>query len=174
MDRRKMTYHYTMCGLDYVYLLDGYTIQDTDYGSGVSIKHADELDGIIAFYVITSPARLRGQEVRFLRSLIDFSQSDLANHLGVKRITVARWESEPNASIPGPADRATRILVAHELFEATEALAIIASMFPEIADLRRDPVHMSYLPDSKTDEPSLFSDDEKEGDGWRPTKVATN
>ena len=38
-----MTYHYTMSGLDYVHLLNGYTEHTTDYGRGVSIERADLL-----------------------------------------------------------------------------------------------------------------------------------
>ena len=38
------SYHYTMCGLDYVYLTNGYREHVTEYGSGISIERADALD----------------------------------------------------------------------------------------------------------------------------------
>ena len=36
-------YHYTGCGLDYVYLLKGYALHETDHGPGVSIEDARRL-----------------------------------------------------------------------------------------------------------------------------------
>jgi len=33
-------FHYTDCGLDYVYLANGYTVHETAHAKGVSIKDA--------------------------------------------------------------------------------------------------------------------------------------
>ena len=159
-----MTYHYTMCGLDNVRLRNGYREHDTDYGKGVSIEHADALDRAIAEAVIMSHARMRGQEVRFLRSLLDKSQADLARELGVQRVTVARWEGSPTTPIPGAADRALRALAAKALFGG-ECLGLVVDTFSEITDDKPGELYLSYLPDEKVAEPSLFPADEKEG--WR-------
>ena len=165
------TYHYTMCGLDYVYLRNGYRYYDTAYGPGVSIEKADALDRVIASRVLTSHSRLRGQEVRFLRSLLGRSQTALATHLGVKRITVARWEGAPNTPIPGPADRLLRLVTAHALFE--EGFAhILVDLLPEISDTHPNEIVMVYSPHAKAAEPSLFPDDADDGERWRPTKAA--
>lgn len=169
MDGLIMTYHYTMCGLDYVYLLDGFREHKTEYGEGVSIERADSLDRAIAAMVIASQSRIRGQEVRFLRSLVHQSQTELANNLGLRRLTVARWEGAPNTVIPGPADRALRIIVARELFDS-EAMGLIAGMFSEIADDRPESLMMYYLPDEQIREPSLFPEKEGEAEKWRPAK----
>jgi DNA-binding transcriptional regulator YiaG len=164
-------YHYTMCGLDYVYLRNGYRDHDTAYGPGISIEKADALDRVIATRVLTSHARLRGQEVRFLRSLLARSQADLAARLGVKRITVARWEGGPNTPIPGPADRLLRLFTAHALFEGKLA-QILVDLLPEISDARPDEIVMVYVPADREAEPSLFPDDAHEGEQWRPMKAA--
>lgn len=50
--------------------------------------------------------------MRFLRSLLDLSQSSLARIIGASRATVARWEGEPDARIPGASDRALRMFIA--------------------------------------------------------------
>lgn len=165
-----MTYHYTMCGLDYVHLRSGYRTHKTEYGKGVAVEHADALDRVIAGYVVTSDARLRGQEVRFLRSLMNFSQAELALYLGIKRITVARWESAPNTPIPGPADRTIRIVAAKELY-GEKNLGVVAELFPEIAYEEPGQLIMSYIPDGE-DEPSLFPDKKREAEGWRKEKEA--
>jgi len=167
-----MTYHYTMCGLNYVYLANGYQSHETDYGQGVSIKSADALDRSIAVTVLLSHARLRGQEVRFLRSLLHMSQTDLANHLGIKRITVVRWERTPNTPIPGPADRALRVLTDARLFERRYADAVVA-LFPEITDVRPMDMLMIYVPHEHETAPSLFPDHDGDApEGWRPKRAA--
>lgn len=107
-----MTHHYTECGLDYVYLVNGFTIHDTAYGSGVSIDNADELHAAIAHSVIERPYAIRGQELRFLRSMLDVSQTGLGGVLGVSRTTVARWEGEPDQPVAPGADRALRLYFA--------------------------------------------------------------
>ena len=43
-----MMYHYTECGLDNVWLSNGYTEKKTAYGKAVSISNADELHKILA------------------------------------------------------------------------------------------------------------------------------
>lgn len=166
-----MTYRYTMCGLDYIHLRNGYRVRNTDYGTGVSIERADELDRMIAWTVIFSHSRLRGQEVRFFRSLIDCSQAELAAEMGVKRITVARWESGTHTPIPGPADRLLRVKVAHDLFTENDVQAVV-ELLPEITDTEVSKIIMSYLPDTLEEEPNLFPDDRPDSDGWKPSKAA--
>ena len=106
------TLHYTDCGLDYVYLANGFTWHETEYGPGVSIDDMDGLHQAIARHVVLSETRLRGQEVRFLRAMLDLSQEDLARPLGATRVTVARWEGEPDTPIPKPSDRLLRLVYA--------------------------------------------------------------
>jgi hypothetical protein len=36
-------YHYTRCGLDYVYLLNGYEVRETAHGRGLAIEDGDDL-----------------------------------------------------------------------------------------------------------------------------------
>ena len=167
-----MTHHYTMCGLDYVYLKSGVTKHETDYGSGISVKNGDELDRVIAGYVITSLARLRGQEVRFLRAILHHSQTELAACLGVKRITVARWEGAVNTPIPGPSDRLLRLVVAGQFFESDD-LKLILELLKEINDEQPEELVMCYLPE-ENDESALFPEEIKRGDGWSQEKVAAH
>ena len=166
-----MTYHYTMCGLDYVYLLSGYRLHDTDYGEGASIEKADELDRSIAFAVVASQARLRGQEVRFLRALTHYSQAELASQLGVKRVTVARWEGAPTTPIPGPADRMIRLVAAKQVpLPGTQE--VLMDLLPEITDGQAGNLFMTYAPEDVIAEPSLFPEDVSKHDGWHSSKVA--
>lgn len=105
-------YPYRASGLDWVYLANGFTHHKTPYGPGVSIARADALHEAIALGAVTAPWRLRGQEVRYLRAMLDLSQDGLARALGTTCASVARWESARDHAIPGTADRALRLLYA--------------------------------------------------------------
>jgi DNA-binding transcriptional regulator YiaG len=104
----KEPYHYTECGLDDVYLLSGYEIEDTEYGQTVSVKDADALHVAIGVYLATQTKVLSGKELRFLRKQMDLTQAELGQSIGVSDQSVARWEKE-QCEI-GPADALIRLL----------------------------------------------------------------
>lgn len=127
-------YHYTGCGLDYVYLLNGFELHETPYGEGVAIQDADGLHKAIALAVISSPNALRGQDVRFLRSLLDISQAGLGDILGASRATVARWEGGADQAIPGGSDRTLRMFYALKV-SGHEVAERIVDLLAEIDEL---------------------------------------
>lgn len=102
-------YQYRACGLDYVYLRNGYVRR---HGGPISIRNEGALHETIARAIITSSYPLRGKEVRFLRSLLKLSQAGLARVLQTTRVTVARWEGSANQPMPGTADTALRLFYA--------------------------------------------------------------
>ncbi|MBF5094515.1 hypothetical protein F1643_08485 [Azospirillum sp. INR13] len=67
-------HHYTMCGLDNVYLENGYVQKDTEDGPVVSIEDLDGLHRAIANDIADKKGRLTGRELRFLRSVLRLSQ----------------------------------------------------------------------------------------------------
>lgn len=89
-------YHYKDCGLDYVWLKNGFDIVEDVYGKGVSIKNIEELHQLIANYIIDDPAPLTGPELRFLRVELDLSQKALGKYLGKTDQSVAGWEKTGN------------------------------------------------------------------------------
>ena len=148
-------YHYTECGLNYIYLENGFRIHETPYGEGVSIDAADQLHEAIALTVISSPRALRGQEVRFLRSLLQVSQSGLGEILGVSRPTIARWESAPDDKISSAtADRMLRVIYALKAAGHEVALKIL-DLLTEIDELEH--------------KIALF---QETNNGWREAKAA--
>ncbi|MEM8794080.1 MAG: helix-turn-helix domain-containing protein [Pseudomonadota bacterium] len=102
-------FHYRACGLDDVYLLNGFTLEETDYGAGFSIHNVDGLHRAIGLYIVSHKNTLSAREVKFLRREMDITQLELANKLGVDQQTVARYEKD-QTPIPGPADRYLRVL----------------------------------------------------------------
>ena len=105
-----MAYHYTDSGLDNVYLENGYTIHQTPYGKGVSIKDTEGLHRAIGQWLITVPKIMTGADLRFLRLEMDCTQRNLAAFLGSTEQNVRRWEKARSRDIPGPADRLMRAL----------------------------------------------------------------
>lgn len=115
MKGRKETklYHYKDSGLDWVYLVNGFdVIEDEEYGVGVAIHNLDELNRFLAELIAESIPTIRGQEVRFLRSHLQFNQTQMARMLGVNLRTYQRWEnSERNKPIPKTAEELLRIMI---------------------------------------------------------------
>lgn len=102
-------YHYTLCGLDNVWLVNGYTVHETEYGQGVSIDDPDGLDREISRQLIEYKPRLSGKEFRFLRKHIGLSQKRLSDFFGNDEQSVAVWEKKDK--VPVWADRMMRAMV---------------------------------------------------------------
>lgn len=137
-------YHYTECGLDCVYLINGFTRHETDYGPGISFQNVSELHKVITRYIITAPHGIRGQEVRFLRGELDISQNDLGKLMGLEKLQILRYENKPDEAIPGTSDRVLRVIMAHHL-EENELLTRVLDLFREIDDLELKNVEFESL-----------------------------
>jgi len=107
-------YHYTECGLQNIYLKNGYEVHETPYGKGVSIHDADGLDRAIAKNLVFNKPYLTGAEVRFLRVYLDMPQVMLAEILGVGETSVRGWENH-RTKITKPAERLLRTLVYEQI-----------------------------------------------------------
>lgn len=105
----KEPYHYTMCGLDDVYLLNGVTEESTPYGPAVSIQDIDGLHRAIAQHLARNKKALNGKEMRFLRKQMDLTQDELSCLLSVSDQSIARWE-KGEVDPPGPAELSLRTL----------------------------------------------------------------
>jgi DNA-binding transcriptional regulator YiaG len=128
-----MTYHYTESGLDWVELVNGYETHDTPYGKGISIEDMEGLHTCLAQIIIQSPARIRGQELKFLRTMLDLSQTGLGRVIGLSRPTIARLESRRTTPIPAAADRTLRLFYAlkHEGHELAQKICELLAEIDE-------------------------------------------
>lgn len=96
-------YHYTESGLDSVYLKGiPYFTCNSCKDEVVQIPRPQQLHDVIAENLAIAPRRLRPKEIRFLRTQMGWSQQQLADRLGVDRVTVCRWESEKEEQRPEP------------------------------------------------------------------------
>ena len=103
--------HYTMCGLDDIYLLNGFTKNETPYGKGVIFSDVDGLHKTIGLSLIMDRKTLIPKELRFLRKEMGLTQADLAQRIGLSDQQVARWE-KGESEINGPAEKLIRIFYA--------------------------------------------------------------
>jgi transcriptional regulator with XRE-family HTH domain len=137
MDGQAMSegaFHYTDSGLDYVFLTDGYKMRETKRGVSVAIERIDELHAGIAKFIVTMPYPLRGQEVRFLRSMLGYSQEELGRKLGVRRNAVAVYERDRMKAIPAQSDHLLRMFYAMEMFRKRPDAAEFQELNSKILD----------------------------------------
>ena len=85
-------YHYAECGLDNIWLANGFIHRKTPYGPGISFQDIDQLDMLLALKLVDKPARLTGKEFRYLRTLLHLSQAEVARAHGVGEQVVSLWE----------------------------------------------------------------------------------
>ncbi|MDD5037268.1 MAG: hypothetical protein PHE55_21285 [Methylococcaceae bacterium] len=85
-------YYYVQCGLDNVWLENGFEIVATPYGESVKIDRVDQLNAAIAEDLTQKPGPLTGKEFRFLRIQLDMSQKRIGELMGKEAQTVAIWE----------------------------------------------------------------------------------
>jgi DNA-binding transcriptional regulator YiaG len=102
-------YHYKECGLDNIYLMNGFQIEEVDGEDYVSVDSIDELWKAIGLNLVTSQKLLSPKEIRFLRGQMDKTQAEVASLLRVDDQTVARWE-KGRVRLSGTADIALRAL----------------------------------------------------------------
>ena len=116
-------YHYQECGLNNIYLKNGYHEIDTPYGKAVSITDTEGLNKAIAHHLITYKPKLTGSEFRFLRKHLELSQAKLAVLLSNSEQAIALWEKKSN--IPKWACNMLRKLVSEHLGENQKLIEII-------------------------------------------------
>lgn len=110
MTRLNGEYHYTECGLDFVYLANGYRFVDSQKGRQVVIEGIDELHKVIGKFLVNNRKVLSGKDFRFLRHEMSMSQDVLANLLEVSEQSIRNWEREKTNNIPPSAAALIRLL----------------------------------------------------------------
>jgi DNA-binding transcriptional regulator YiaG len=124
---QKTPLHFTLCGLDDVYLANGYEIGDYYGEETLAIKDLEQLHRAIGDSLVREKKVLNGRELRFLRKEMDMTQSDLAHLLGLTGQQVARWEKGKSA-ISGPTDLLLRVAYLQSLGEQPNVSELRASI----------------------------------------------
>jgi len=101
--------HYMACGLDNIYLLNGFKREIIDGEEYVTIEDLGGLWKAIGLHLVTTRKVLAPKEIRFLRQHMDMTQAELGARLRVSDQTVARWEKDQCEKV-APADLMLRVL----------------------------------------------------------------
>jgi len=145
MTTAKKPYHFTECGLDNVYLLNGFHIHETESGKGISFEDLEELHRAIALHLVRCDTHLSGKEFRFLRKELDASQEMIARLFGVDAQSVARWE-KGQSDLKPLADRMIRLLYMEQILgnpKVKNLLDLVATL-SEQGD-GEPPKHFKYM-----------------------------
>lgn len=126
-------YQYTGCGLDYIYLKNGYLEKETPYGKGVSIHNLEGLHRAIALDVAENRPVLSPDEFRFLRKELEFTQASLGQLLGRDAQSVANWEKGSH-EIPAMAANLLRAIY----MERAQGNAHLEALINRINELDRE------------------------------------
>ena len=119
-------YQYIGCGLDNIWLSDGYRVKQTPYGTSVSVEDVEGLHNAIGMYLVNFKPILSGKEFRFLRNELEMSQKSFGDLLGISDQAVALWEKMDNVAVYG--DRMMRVLYKNHRGGDDNILALVSRL----------------------------------------------
>lgn len=121
-------FQYTACGLDNVWLPNGYQVKATHDGEAVAVNDVDGLHQLIANTLIDKPGRLTGKEFRFLRTQLRLSQEALSTLLDFTENAISLWERKDTA--PAACDQWMRLSMLAKLEGNTKLADAMARTKP--------------------------------------------
>jgi len=124
-------YHYTECGLNNQFLINGFEFVETEYGPSVFINNVEGLHYEIARSIAEAQPHISGKEFKFIRKQMGLTQKKIGEIYGCDAQTVARWEKV--GRVNKPADRFIRYLfLGNPIAQSAEQLAV------KIQDVRKN------------------------------------
>lgn len=87
-------FHYTACGLDNVFIHGLDVVCDDAGNDTVCFPRINQLHKVIAEGIVRHSQCMAGNELRFLRTELGYTQAQLADIMDVKGLTIGRWERE--------------------------------------------------------------------------------
>ncbi|MDB4222282.1 helix-turn-helix domain-containing protein [Granulosicoccus sp.] len=133
-------YHYKSCGLDGIYLKNGYCESIIHGEKGVSINALDSLHEAISAYLCDLPRKLSGKEIRFLRIELDMSQSALGSLLEKSDQAIAKWEKDEN-----DISRADDVCLRRIYMESRNQESNLSELLNRFNEIDREMQQLSYF-----------------------------
>jgi putative zinc finger/helix-turn-helix YgiT family protein len=130
----RSNYRYDESGLSNV-ILQGIEVADCPSckNSDVIIPRMAKIHRVIALALANSPARLTGEQLRFLRKHLGLTGDQFGRYLHTDRTKISKWERGEDRI--GPAnDRLVRLLAAALDSELRPGVSAVAEHLPEISD----------------------------------------
>lgn len=125
---------YEACGLDDVYLCNGFKWEQRGGQKFLRIADRDNLHRAIAQHLVETRKVFTGKEIRFIRVQMGLTQLALGEQLGTTSQSVARWEKN-QCEIPGAADRLLRIVFMVSLLNPKKFLEMVAGLAGRIEEM---------------------------------------
>ncbi len=110
---RKKSVHYTICGLNYVYL-ENIPVRRTSHGEVIAAD-LSIVEREIAKEIIRRGIPLRGAEVQFLRKTLGMSMQRFGRPLGLSAPAIMKWEKARTKRLAPINEVAVRALIAEQL-----------------------------------------------------------
>ena len=108
----KKTIHYSICGLEYVFLKNA-PVKMTKFGEVLDAdSSAVELE--IAKQIILQGVPLRGAEVQFLRKVLSLSLDKFGKKIGLSAPAILKWEKARKKRLQPINEVAVRALLAED------------------------------------------------------------
>lgn len=108
------SHHYTECGLQNVVIEGLEFIVDDEGDEIITIPAINELHHMIAKGIVSHEHGISGDELRFLRTEMGYTQSELAELVHHEKQSIGRWERE-EFDIDGTAEAIIRRLAIEKL-----------------------------------------------------------
>jgi DNA-binding transcriptional regulator YiaG len=132
---------YTGCGLDGIFLLNGYEFWENDGDTYTNIKDISGLHAAIGRYLVLHRKGLTPKELRFLRKTMGLTQAEMATRLGNNSQSVARWE-KGECEIPGSSEKLLRAIFLAANLRKGDASVLKKLLNSALTDLdERDELH---------------------------------
>ena len=112
---------YTGCGLDNIYLMNGWSMDET---GALHIENIRDLHKAIGQCLVFLNRKLKGKEIRFIRHYLDLSQKSFGEKLGVDYQSVLGWE-KGKRKITKTGDRFLKSLFHEYLNENSRVVDVI-------------------------------------------------
>ena len=109
-------YNYSECGISNVMIYGIKPCVDDKGETVISIRNIEGLHRAIAQAVVQKKGKMTAEELRFLRTEMEETQSVLAKMIGYERLQIARWE-KGESNIPQAVDMLMRTLAIQKLFQ---------------------------------------------------------
>ncbi len=113
MSQTPIRHQYVECGLPNVWV-EGLLVEDDAGEATIRIPNVRSLHKLIAKGIVTSSGTLTGPELRYLRTEMGLTQTQLGELVHRERLTISRWE-RGEGTPDGATEAYIRILASYKL-----------------------------------------------------------
>ncbi|WP_416878666.1 helix-turn-helix domain-containing protein [Litorimonas sp.] len=149
-------YKYTECGLDNVILKDMPYQEDDDGNIIFRIPAVNLLHAVIAFGIVMSESGMLPDELKFIRTELGLTQSELGERVQKDGQTVGRWERGDN-----PIDQTAEVVIRMMIIEHLEGIGFFNLIDVDESEMRVENLSRKCIPSTRNDPIKISPDGNK-------------